>query len=145
MLDIIKTCSSKKVHTVGDLMRLPRSQAKPLFKKTGLQDGQIEAVKSMLKMIDGEWSDWQAMAIDVVKMEAGRGGTRKSCAEELIDEITTDKDRKNYHLPLWFHAKDLPAHLGGGTVRGPAFKRMDCVPPRAAVARLRPVRSFSGP
>ena len=58
LLDIIETCSSKKVHTVGELMRLPRSQAKPLFKKTGLQDGQIEAVKSMLKMIDGEWSDW---------------------------------------------------------------------------------------
>ena len=104
IMGMMDKLASKEVHTVGDLMSLPRSVAAPLLKNAGLQDGQIESLKSILKVIDGEWSDWQAAPIDVEKkVELGRGGKRTLCSEELVDERTTDADRSNYHLPLEFY------------------------------------------
>jgi hypothetical protein len=122
---IVDELASKKIHTVGDLMQLTRLQATPLLKKSGLMDGQIEALKSILRTIDDAWSDWESAQINFMKEEnTGRGGKRADFAEELAEEVTTDADREGYHLTAEWYADTLPARLGGGPVSGSALRRM---------------------
>ena len=115
---MIENLTKAQIMCVGDLMGLPKLQAMPLLKKNGLHDGQIESLKSILKTVDADWSDWPAAPINLAKTEQGRGGKRNHLvlAQELCEERTTDTDRANYNLPQEFYEKKLPSGLGGGVV-----------------------------
>ena len=137
---MIENLTKAQIMCVGDLMGLPKLQAMPLLKKNGLHDGQIESLKSILKTVDADWSDWPAAPINLAKTEQGRGSKRNHLvlAQELCEERTTDTDRANYNLPQEFYEKKLPSGLGGGVVSRSSLKLIDRAPLRGAASRPPP-------